>query len=111
MEGKKTLDEMRFDGLNTEVVKKCKTKRRTIMAEGAPPVEELEVEIELFDRSGADFDRILDRTAGRARQVVDLRGEAGKAMASPMIIIETLDSASAPRPGADAGGGEGDDDE
>jgi hypothetical protein len=59
VEGKKTLKELRDEGINTEVVKKIKPSEHG-------------VEIELHDRAGADVDRIMDRTDGRPKQTVDV---------------------------------------
>lgn len=63
--GQKTVRELREAGVNTEVIKKLK------------PTEE-GIEIELHDRSGVDFDRILDRTLGKPAQSVDVtsKGES-----------------------------------
>lgn len=77
--GEKTLDELRAAGVNTAVVKKVKVKRRTIRAGDEVIGEEVEGEVELHDRAGDDFDRILDRTIGKpapadlADQIQELR--------------------------------------
>lgn len=59
--GQKTLVELKKAGVNTEMVKKLKVGK------------EGEVEIELHDRAGEDFDRICDRTDGRPTQRVDVK--------------------------------------
>lgn len=64
LDGQKSLKELRGDGVNTAVVKKTKTKRREIPNGDNAPIIEVEREIELHDRSGAAFDRIMDRTEG-----------------------------------------------
>jgi hypothetical protein len=35
---------------------------------------ETEREVELFDRAGIDFDRVLDRTEGKPRQTLEVEG-------------------------------------
>lgn len=62
LSGEKTLKELRDEGHNTEVVKKAK-----ITDKGGH-------ELELHDRSGADFDRIFDRTEGKPKQALELTG-------------------------------------
>lgn len=64
IKGEKNIDEMRQGGSNTEVVKKLKWGKHGI-------------EIELFDRSGEDFDRVMDRTAGKPNQAVEVSGGVG----------------------------------
>lgn len=58
LEGTKKLPDLRKGGLNTEVVKRARVK---VLKDGS-----VEREIELHDRAGGDFDRILDRTEGKA---------------------------------------------
>jgi len=79
LNGSKSLAELKAAGVNTEIVKKAKVKVRTL----ADETTETEREIELFDRAGADFDRVLDRTEGKPRQVVEL-DNAGVA---PTVIM------------------------
>lgn len=64
LDGEKKLHELRTAGVNTEIVKKCKTKRRTL-DDGTVEVER---EIELHNRSGEEFDRVMDRTGGKPMQ-------------------------------------------
>ncbi len=59
LEGEANLRELRGNGVNTEVVKKVKTKR-IITPQGEQMVER---EIELHDRDGKEFDRVLDRVS------------------------------------------------
>ena len=47
-----------------------KTKERVRTLEDG--TTETEREVELFDRAGADFDRVLDRTDGKPRQVMEI---------------------------------------
>lgn len=68
LDGAEKLSDLRSRGVNTEVVKKMKVKTRTT-DDGDTEVER---EIELFDRAGVDFDRIIDRTHGRPTQAVDV---------------------------------------
>lgn len=78
LEGDQTLRQVRDLGINTEVVKKIKVKRRTIPSEGdGPDAVEVEREIELHDRSGDEFDRICDRTEGKPKQSVTHDGDIG----------------------------------
>ncbi len=84
LEGDSRLSELRKNGINTECVKKIKSKQRMItQGEGQPPINEIEREIELHDRSGSELDRIMDRTEGKAMQPV--AGPEGGAI--PMDVI------------------------
>lgn len=80
VDGVADLQSLRDSGLNTEVVKKMKVKTKTYKDPTTEsPVTETEREIELFDRAGEDFDRIIDRTAGKPTQhnksEVDLKAD------------------------------------
>jgi hypothetical protein len=69
VDGVADLQSLRASGLNTEVVKKMKVKTKTYKDPSTEsPVTETEREIELFDRAGEDFDRIIDRTVGKPTQ-------------------------------------------
>lgn len=69
LEGQESLRESRGSGHDTSLIKKCKTKRRIIpQGKDKDPIEEVEREIELHDRSGVDFDRAMDRTEGKPAQ-------------------------------------------
>ncbi|MDB5320579.1 MAG: hypothetical protein JWN40_2210 [Phycisphaerales bacterium] len=87
LDGKQSLQELNAAGVNTEVIKKIKVRRRTIpTGEGKPPEVEVEREVELHDRAGEDFDRICDRTEGTPKQSVTHDGDVGlrtRRMASP----------------------------
>jgi hypothetical protein len=75
LDGTSDLKHLRDNGIYTDIVKKVKSKKRTIPGpEGSPPTIELEREIELHDRSGEDFDRICDHTDGKATQRVEVTG-------------------------------------
>lgn len=69
-DGSQTLAELRESGVNTEVVKKVKTRTRSLMENGETVGVEVEREVELHDRSGDEFDRVMDRTKGRPRQEI-----------------------------------------
>lgn len=77
MNGISDLTSARQSGLNTEVVKKLKTKTRTIPSKDGDHVTEVEREIELHDRAGDDFDRVMDRTMGRPTQAIEHSGPDG----------------------------------
>ncbi len=66
LDGSMTLADVRASGTPTEAVKKAKVKTRT----DANGNTEVEREIELYDRSGPDFDRVMDRTAGGVVQAM-----------------------------------------
>jgi hypothetical protein len=66
------LKDLRAAGVNTEIVKKRKEKRREIPQEDGPPIIEVDREIELHDRAGDDFDRVMDRTVGKPSQAVEV---------------------------------------
>ncbi len=62
LEGEKTIDQLRDEGVNTVVVKKCNSKVRHLKDGSGDAITEIEREIELHDRAGHDFDRVMDRT-------------------------------------------------
>lgn len=68
LSGARTLGEMKRAGVNTEAIKKFKQKTH-VNKDGTYTIER---EIELHDRSGVDFDRIVDRTEGKPKQSVDV---------------------------------------
>jgi hypothetical protein len=73
LDGQMSLRELRAQGFNTSLVKKTKRKERQIpQGEGQDPIVVVEREIELYDRSGNAFDRIMDRTEGRPRESQEL---------------------------------------
>ncbi len=69
VDGNMKLRELRDTGIDTAVVKKIKRKVKRYK-QNEQEIEEVENEIELHDRSGQDFDRVLDRTDGKPEQVV-----------------------------------------
>lgn len=77
LRGDQSLEELRAAGTNTEVVKKIKQRTRKINVGDGKFEDEIEREIELYDRSGSDFDRLLDRTIGKPTQAVELTGKDG----------------------------------
>jgi hypothetical protein len=71
LKGKMEVDELRETGVNTEVIKKFRLNRR-VLCRGAEAIgEEITSEIELHDRAGQEFDRIVEKTDGKDRQPVD----------------------------------------
>lgn len=66
-DGTTTLSKLREKGVNTAVVKKIKT-RRLYDKDGKDTG--VEREVELHNRTGEDFDRVLDRTVGRPTQEI-----------------------------------------
>lgn len=71
LKGENNLEDLRAMGINTEVVKKLKQKTRKVPVAGGEKddVEEIiEREIELHDRSGEDFDRVINHTDGNPTQ-------------------------------------------
>lgn len=71
-ESAKTLEQLRREGVNTEVVKKLK------YGKDGP-------EIELHDRSGEDFDRICDRTDGKPTESLNIAGAGGAPLSVEII--------------------------
>lgn len=75
VDGVSDLRSLRKDGLNTEVVKRMRCKTRTIPGRnGDEPTVEVEREIELHDRAGDDFDRIVEQTDGKPSQPIQHGG-------------------------------------
>lgn len=67
LRGECSLADLKKRGVNTELVKRAKVKRTT--KDGA---EHIEAEVELFDRSGDEFDRLMDHTTPRPKQELDV---------------------------------------
>jgi hypothetical protein len=101
LNGEVTLEELKKTGINTEVIKRVKTKRRTLPNNGG---EEIEREIELHDRAGGEFDRICDRTEGKPRQTVDVNQSATISAADGAISLDTLVNRVKGRIGANGNG-------
>ena len=70
LNGETTLQELRDSGVNTEVVKRIRQRKRTVSTDDRSE-ETIEHEIELHDRAGADFDRVVEHTDGRPRQTLE----------------------------------------
>ena len=66
MDGKLTIKQLRDVGINTSAIKKYKQKSRVVPLGDGDKEEIIEREIQLHDRSGEDFDRVMDRTIGKA---------------------------------------------
>lgn len=78
VDGGLSLEELRKAGVNTSLVKKMKTRETVIKGkDGAPDEREIVREIELHDRGGDEFDRVVDRTEGKAIQAVKHTGTVG----------------------------------
>lgn len=75
LDGSMSPEQLREAGINTAVIKKIKTKTRTLYRGNEAEGVEVEREVELHDRAGVDFDRIADRTAGKPINRVDVAGE------------------------------------
>jgi hypothetical protein len=89
LKGEHNLEDLRAMGINTEVVKKFKRRVRTERAGEGDRVEEIvETDIELHDRAGEDFDRIMDRTEGSPRASLELNG--GPGMTPVMRALQDL---------------------
>jgi hypothetical protein len=71
LDGTKTLAELKASGVDTSAVKKAKTRVHTDDKGGTTVIRE----IELHDHSGAEFDRICDRTNGKPATPLQLMGE------------------------------------
>jgi hypothetical protein len=89
VDGVSDLKALRKQGLNTEVVKKLKTKTRTIPSQDGDPVVEVEREIELYDRAGVDFDRVVEKTAGKDPQATDITS-GGKPIGAETTVDRIL---------------------
>lgn len=91
LKGENNLEDLRGMGINTEVIKKLKQKTRRVPTGNGDETEELiEREIELHDRAGSDFDRIIDRTLGKPAQSVDVTSN-GKQVAVKILSGVSMD--------------------
>ncbi len=89
LDGQMSLRELRTAGICTTVVKKVKTKKRSIpQGPDKEPIEEVEREIELHDRSGREFDRVLDRTDGKANQTISSPEGGGVNLTVKVMKVE-----------------------
>jgi hypothetical protein len=64
IQGRTGLKDLRQSGIITEVVKKLRQKSRRVPVGDGETEEIIEREIELHDRAGADFDRVVEQTDG-----------------------------------------------
>lgn len=72
LKGEETLREAKERGVNTEVIKRIKQKSKVVKVADGEFEEIIEREIELHDRAGQDFDRIMDRTDGKPKQSIEI---------------------------------------
>ena len=92
LHGNKSLDELRNDGVNTEVVKRAKVTRKT----DEKGVDTETREVELYDRAGDDFDRVSDRTSGKPHQEINVET---KTFTPPqVVIVKTINRPPLPAP-------------
>jgi hypothetical protein len=72
IDGSLDLAGLKAKGVDTSSIKRFKRRTRTAPREDGTLETIVETEIELHDRSGAEFDRLMDRTLGRPKQGVDV---------------------------------------
>ena len=70
LRGENQLEDLRAMGINTDVVKKFKQKTRKVSVGEGQTEEVIDREIELYDRSGTDFERVVNHTDGSPIQTV-----------------------------------------
>ena len=75
LRGEKTLEQLRAEGVNTEVIKKFKVRSRVIKVGDGQTEQQIERELELHDLSGSDFDRIVNTTDGFPTKKLQLSGD------------------------------------
>lgn len=73
--GDKSLSELRDAGINTEVVKKRKSKTRQVQVGDGVFETEIEREIELYDRGRDEFKLVADQTAGQTDAPINVQGD------------------------------------
>ena len=100
LRGENNLEDLRAMGVNTEVVRKFKKKTRKFSTPSGDQEEIVEQEIELHDRAGADFDRVVNQTAGNPEQHISMETTAVSAFAPNQEEIDRL-IASAEQDGPD----------
>jgi hypothetical protein len=111
LDGQLSLRELRSQGVDTGSIKKVKTRRKVLRKpDGDIEGEEVEREVELYDRSGEDFDRVCDRTDGRPTQRLDVKNDTDNlqpgdgAIAADRLLLELRrDLGLAGEPGDPAG--------
>jgi len=86
LNGEVDLDALRSMGVNTEAAKKTKTKTRYSKDHNGEEVKEVEREVELFDRAGIDFDRVVSETAGKPQQTVDVTSDGEAITLLPIVL-------------------------
>jgi hypothetical protein len=92
VKGSTTLKALRDQGINTEAIKKIKP------TEGGN-------EVELFDRAGVDFDRVVEHTDGKPHQTADVTS-GGQPIGPESIIASILGKLLAGNPPGATGGTE-----
>lgn len=97
MRGENNLEDLRAMGINTEVVKKLKSKSRKVQVGDGEVEEIIEREIELHDRAGQDFDRVVNQTDGNPTQPIEaeVKGEINEV--SEVAVLKVLDILSKTR--------------
>ena len=82
-DGTQNPSDLRRQGVDTSVIRKCKSKRRTIPNGDDTPIVEIEMEIELHNRGGEEFDRVMENTHGKP----GLAPDAPELAAGPPIVF------------------------
>lgn len=90
IDGEETIPQLKRRGVPTELIKKFKRRTRNIPNGEGAPIIEVEVEIELHDRSGEDFDRVMDRTHGKPLQAIEYSGPDGGPIESNTVDLSVL---------------------
>lgn len=95
LDGEKNLVDLRNMGINTEVIKRSKARRRTCTDKAGNVEVTVERELELHDRAGGDFDRVSDRTDGRPTQhaIVDVNLPTAVSIITPLTHDDRPDPA------------------
>lgn len=75
LDGEQSLRDLRTSGVNTQVIKKA--KKRIMRSPDGEKIGE-EIEIELKDTAGQEFDRVVDHTDGKAIQRQEISGAGGE---------------------------------
>jgi hypothetical protein len=93
LRGENSLEDLRAMGVNTEAVKRFKQRTRKQMVghgEEAEVEEVIDREIELYDRSGEDFDRVTNHTDGTPKGTVDqtIHVPAGIEITTPLSNLD-----------------------
>jgi hypothetical protein len=99
LSGEKTLADLRDEGVATHMVKKIKCKRLTTTTAKGHQSEQEDYELELHNRAGDAFDRIVGHTDGTPTQRVEFVGDA---LPAAIMILTPL--TAPPEHDADHGG-------